>query len=59
MAIQNALSDKMEGEEWKTTAKQFGGYIKSPCGMLDALDYVVDVGNYPRVMYETERETEP
>jgi hypothetical protein len=49
----------MEGEEWKTTAKQFGGYIKSPCGMLDALDYVVDVGNYPRVMYETERETEP
>jgi len=29
------------------------------CGMLNALDCDEDVENYPRVMYETERETEP
>ena len=43
MAIQNALSDMMEGEEWKTEAKQLGGFIKALCEMLDALDCEVEM----------------
>ena len=56
MKIQNALSEKMEGEAWKKAASQIGGCLKTLCRMLDAQDCGVDVGNYPRVMYETKRE---
>ena len=59
VVIQNALSDRMEGEEWRKAAIQLGGCIKTLCGMLGAVDCDVDVENYPRVMYEAERETEP
>jgi hypothetical protein len=59
MAIQNALSDRMAETEWKEAAKQFGTYTQTLCRMLDALECDVDVANYPRVMYEAEREKEP
>jgi hypothetical protein len=49
----------MEETEWKEAAKQFGTYILTLCGMLDALDCDVGLANYPRAMYEAEREKEP
>ena len=59
VAIQNALSDRMAEAEWKEAAKQFGTYMQTLCMMMDALECDVDVANYPKVMYEAEREKEP
>ena len=59
VALQNALSDKMADTDWEEITKQIGTHMQSLCRMLDALECDVDVANYPRVMYETEREKEP
>ncbi len=57
-AIQNALGDRMDDRGWTQAAKDFGEAIKPLCGLLDALDTEVNVANYPRVMYDAERQRE-
>jgi hypothetical protein len=54
-SVSAALLNKIKEEEWEEKARSFGKNVQTVCGMMDALDYGVDVEDYPRVMYESTR----
>ncbi len=45
----------MEEGGWTKAAKDFGQTIRSLCDLIDAVDYDINVEDYPRVMYEAGR----
>jgi hypothetical protein len=53
--VNAALMDKMHEAGWVEEARRFGKNVRTVCDMMDALDCVVDVEDYPRVMYESTR----
>jgi len=48
----------MYDKGWTQTAEKFGEAVKPFCELLDALDNEVNVANYPRVIYDAERQRE-
>jgi hypothetical protein len=54
-SVSAALVNMIREVDWEEIARSCGNIVRTVCDIMDALDFGVDVKDYPRVMYESTR----